>query len=137
MAKASKRKPASKKKAAPRKKTNESAITMVNLNNTISSIPARLAAVSVSANVGVTFFGGVGTATVALFRGGLLINMQTITASGSVNFSDVAQFDRITVDGVGTGTGANATVINISVPTSPATPTNFPAGEFHIGYIVI
>lgn len=137
MAKASKRKPASKKKAAPRKKTNKSAITMVNLNNTISSIPARLAAVSVSANVGVSFFGGVGTATVALFRSGLLINMQTLTASGSVNFSDVAQFDRITVDGVGTGTGANATVINISVPTSPATPTNFPAGEFHIGYIVI
>ena len=137
MGKAKKGKPAPRKKAAPSKKANKSAITMVNFNDTISSIPARLTAVSVAANVGVTFFGGVGTATVALFRSGLLINMQTLTASGSVSFSDVAQFDRITVDGVGTGAGANATVINISVPTSPATPTNFPAGEFHIGYIVI
>ncbi len=137
MAKAKKGKPAPKKKAAPRKKPNKSAITMVNFNGNIASIPARLTAVSVAANVSVTFFGGVGTATVALFRSGLLINMQTLTASGSVNFSDVTQFDRITVDGVGPGAVTNATVINISVPTSPATPTNFPAGEFHIGYIVI
>lgn len=137
MAKAKKGKPAPKKKAAPRKKANKSAISMVNFNNTISSIPARPAATSLVASVGITFFGGVGTATVALFRSGLLINMQTLTASGSVSFSDVAQFDRITVDGVCTGAGANATVINISVPTSPATPTNFPTGEFHIGYIVI
>lgn len=137
MAKAKKGKPAPKKKAAPRKKTNKSAFKMVNFNDNISSIPVRPAAAAVAATVGVTFFGGIGTATVALFRGGLLINMQTITASGAVNFSDVAQFDRITVDGVGTGAGTNATVITISVPTSPATPTSFPAGEFHIGYIVI
>lgn len=137
MAKAKKGKPAPGKKAAPRKKANKSAITMVNFNDTISSIPARLAATAIAVNVAVAFYSGVGTATVALFRGGLLINMQTLTTSGSVNFSEVNQFDRITVDGVGTGTVDNATVISISVPTSPVTPTNFPAGEFHIGYLVL
>jgi hypothetical protein len=84
------------------------------------------------ATVHVDFKSGIGQITAFLVRGGLLINMQSIGTSGDIIFSDVRSGDSLSIDGVCAG---NAT-INVSVPTNPKTPQDFPTGPIHIGLLV-
>lgn len=99
-----------------------------------SALLAMASPVSTTASVGVVFTSGLGQATISLFRQGLLINMQTISVSGSVQFTDVEPGDAISINGVCT---KSATVTITGVSTSPATPTVFSAGTFNIGYDVL
>lgn len=123
MAKASK-KSKSKAKAGARKKKaalmKNALVALPNINST-------------QANVNITFFSGIGQATISLFRQGILINMQSTSVSATIQFSDVQSGDIIVVNGVCTG---NATVA-IDVPTTPQTPTSFGAGPFNMIYGVL
>ena len=87
---------------------------------------------SVPATVNITFTAGVGQATASLFRKGVLINMQSISHSANIMFSDVQSGDGLAIVGVSAGT----TTITISVPTSPRTPDQRPAGPLHRSYII-
>ncbi|THU37065.1 hypothetical protein FAM09_19115 [Niastella caeni] len=87
-----------------------------------------------SQQVGITFTftAGLGQATSSLFRKGVLINMQSISSSGSVQFSEAQSGDVISVNGICTG---NATIV-IDTPTTPATPDQFNAGLIIAGYLI-
>jgi hypothetical protein len=87
---------------------------------------------SVTATVSITFTSGLGQATASLFRKGMLINMQSVSTSGTIVFSDTQSGDVISVNGICTG----AATIAVNVPTTPGTPQNFPAGPFHVGLFV-
>ena len=98
-----------------------------------SSLVARSSALSAAADVEITFTSGLGQATASLFRKGILINMQSISMSDIIHFSDVQSGDVIVINGVCTG---NA-IIKINVSTAPTTPTNFTAGPFNVIYGVL
>jgi hypothetical protein len=97
------------------------------------SMPKTVGATLVPANVIVVFTSGIGQLTASLFRNGMMINMQSVNASGTIFFSDVQSDDMISINGVCTG---NASV-TVSVPTNPATPQTFEAGPIHTGLIVL
>ena len=107
-----------------------------NMNNmptlTASSLVAESAAHSLQVNITFTFTGGIGQATSLLFRRGVLINMQSISSSGSVQFSEVQSGDSISVNGVCTGSA----VIVLSTPTVPLSPQQFEAGIIITGYLI-
>ncbi len=100
---------------------------------TKASLVALPTALSRPSTIGITFFGGLGQATVALFRQGNMINMQTTSLSANIHFSDVQSGDVIAVNGVATGKAT----ISIDLATSPETPTNFGSGPFNIIYGVL
>lgn len=89
---------------------------------------------AVSQNVGTdfTFTGGIGQATAILFRNGVLINMQSISETGTIVFSDVQSGDVITINGVCTG----AASVKLSTPTIPANPKNFPSGLMMANFLI-
>jgi hypothetical protein len=89
---------------------------------------------SVPVDVNITFFSGIGQATISLFRKGILINMQSTSTSSNIHFSEVQSGDIIAVNGVCTG---NATLTITGVSTSPPTPTNFGTGSFNMIYGVL
>jgi len=138
MAKSTKTKPA--KAAQPKKASRAKAAgskKSVNRETPIIfpefALMAAVSGTSVSANVNVTFVSGVGQLTASLFRNGILINMQSVSNSGTIFLSDVQSGDVLSINGVCAGTAS----IAISVSTSPATPQNFGAGPFHVGYIIL
>lgn len=90
-------------------------------------------AVERSATVNVVFTSGIGQVTAVLFRNGVLINMQSISTDGNIQFSQVQSRDSISVNGVCAG---NA-VITISVPTNPGTPDTFSKEIIVAGYIIL
>jgi hypothetical protein len=101
--------------------------------NAVETLSESVAPGAISpANVQVTFMSGVGKVTAFLIRQGVLINMQSIDASGNILFSDVRTDDAISVNGICTG---SATVA-VDRDTSPATPVQFSAGPIHVGLIV-
>ncbi|MBO9567058.1 MAG: hypothetical protein J7621_30070 [Niastella sp.] len=87
---------------------------------------------AVAATVNITFTSGVGKVTASLFRKGILINMQSITSSADIFFSDVKKGDGLAL----VGTSAGSARIEISVPTSPATPQVI-NGPIHRSYIIL
>jgi hypothetical protein len=114
MAKKSKpQKKAAKKKSAGKKKFT--------LSIKKAALVATVSANSQPANINCVFSGGIGQVTAALFRRGAMINMQSISSTGVINFSEVQSGDVITLNGVCTGR-LDAT---ISVPTTPGTPKRF------------
>lgn len=114
MAKKSKpQKKAAKSKSAGKKKTT--------LSIKKNALVAAATATSQPANINCTFTGGIGQVTATLFRKGAMINMQSISSSGVINFSDVQSGDAISVNGVCTG----ICEIRISIPTTPGTPKRF------------
>jgi hypothetical protein len=133
----------SAKKAAPKRKLlpqpNPGSLTETTTNS-INNTPALTAAALVaesaphSRQVGITFTfaAGIGQATSLLFRKGVLINMQSISSSGSIQFSEVQSGDSISVNGVCTGTA----VIIIDTTTIPASPQQFTAGIIMTGYLI-
>jgi hypothetical protein len=133
----------SAKKAAPKRKLlpqpNPGSLTETTINS-INNTPALAAAALVaesaphSRQVGITFTfaAGIGQATSLLFRKGVLINMQSISSSGSIQFSEVQSGDSISVNGVCTGTA----VIIIDTTTIPASPQQFTAGIIMTGYLI-
>jgi hypothetical protein len=98
-----------------------------------TSLIALSADVLVPASVQVDFKSGIGQLTAVLFRNGVLINMQSISTSGVIQFSEVQSQDTIAVNGVCTG---DATV-KVSVPTNPGTPENFSKQIIMSGYTIL
>lgn len=106
--------------------------TKVSVRKLKANLVAASAPTSAPARVGVTFFSGVGQITASLFRNGVLINMQSISSSGNINFSEVQSGDVISINGVCTG----AADIAINRTTTPTTPEHFTAGIILSGYLI-
>jgi hypothetical protein len=126
----------SAKKAKPKPKPNTTSNTktetMTTQGLTADSLVAAAAPHSQPVDVTFTFTSGVAQATAVLFRKGVLINMQSISKSGNVNFSEVQSGDVISVNGVCTGKA----VVAVNTPTTPVTPEQFNAGFIIAGYLV-
>ncbi|WP_133053938.1 hypothetical protein [Niastella yeongjuensis] len=99
---------------------------------TTTSLVAESAPHSLQVSITFTFTGGIGQATSLLFRNGVLINMQSISSSGNIRFSEVQSGDSISVNGVCTGHA----VIVIDTPTVPVSPQQFAAGIILTGYLI-
>jgi len=137
----------SAKKATPKRKpqappepqpgidtTNDTNTTTMNNMPTLtaSSLVAESAPHSLQVSITFTFTGGIGQATSLLFRKGVLINMQSISSSGNIQFSEVQSGDSISVNGVCTG---NAVIV-VDTPTVPVSPQQFKAGIIITGYLI-
>jgi hypothetical protein len=99
---------------------------------TPQSLVAEQADHSKPATITFAFTTGIGQATTSLFRRGVLINMQSISSSGDIKFSDVQTGDVISVNGVCT----SKAVIEIDILTTPVTPSEFKAGLIIKAYLV-
>lgn len=135
MAKSSKKaKPKPKTRSIPstNTKTNTETMTTSSQGLTASSLVAEEASHSQSVDVSFTFTSGIGQATAVLFRKGVLINMQSISKSGNVNFAEVQSGDVISVNGICAG---KANVV-INTPTTPVTPEQFNSGLIISGYLI-
>lgn len=97
-----------------------------------NSLVAVANAVSQQAAVDFTFSSGIGQVTASVFRNGVLINMQSISHTGTINFADVQGGDVISLNGVCT----NTATVRVSVRTTPSSPTNFNAGLILKNYLV-
>lgn len=85
------------------------------------------------ADVGAVFTVGLGQITATLFRKGVLINMQSISTSGNIHFSDVQTGDAISINGICAGKAD----ITVSIATHPTTPEHFEAGLIMTGYVIV
>jgi hypothetical protein len=133
---AAKKSGASRKKAQPKPepaKSSKPRSTTKAKKISTKDLVARQARASVSANIDITFTSGIGQATASLFRNGVLINLQSVSSSATIFLSDVQRGDSISINGVCTGKASVA----VSVPTSPATPESFGAGNINTGYDVL
>lgn len=101
-------------------------------NLSTEALVAVKSAVSQNVSIDFTFTGGIGQATAILFRNGVLINMQSISETGSIVFSDVQSGDVVTINGVCTGTAT----VKLSTPTIPANPKNFPTGLMMANFLI-
>lgn len=124
----------SAKKAKPRPKpsTKTKTETMNTPTLTTNSLVAEEAPHSQQVDVTFTFTGGIGQVTSLLFRKGVLINMQSLSSSGNIRFSEVQSGDAISINGVCTGKA----VIAINTPTIPESPEQFNAGIIMTGYLI-
>jgi hypothetical protein len=124
----------SAKKAKPRPKPAAKTKTETTKPQvlTANSLVAEEAPHSQQVDVTFTFTSGIGQATAVLFRKGVLINMQSISSSGVIRFSEVQSGDVISVNGVCTGTAA----IAINTPTTPVSPEQFNKGLIIAGYLI-
>jgi hypothetical protein len=110
------------KKSKPQKKAAKSKTAgKKSLSIKKNAQVATATANSQPANINCVFTGGIGQMTAALFRKGAMINMQSISSSGVINFSEVQSGDAISLNGVCTGRAD----VTISVPTTPGTPKRF------------
>jgi hypothetical protein len=99
---------------------------------TTGSLVAAAASHSQPVCISFTFTAGIAQVTTALFRKGILINMQSISSSGDINFSEVQSGDVISVNGVCTGQAE----IAINTATTPVTPEQFNTGLIIAGYLI-
>jgi hypothetical protein len=113
----------SSKPAAKKKSTKKLSV------RSLVAVPTNL---SQAADVNFLFKSGVGQATASLFRKGVLIDMQSISSSGTIHLSEVQSNDVISINGVCAGTAD----IKITVNTTPTTPDHFDAGIILAGYLV-
>ena len=120
------------KKSTAKKPAGKSASGSRSISRNIPLVAAAPQTAAVAATVNITFTSGVGQATASLFRNGVLINMESISQSANILFSDVQSGDGVAIVGVSSGT----TTIVISVGTSPRTPDHRPAGPIHRSYII-
>jgi hypothetical protein len=125
-------KSAKKAKPKPKPSTKTKTETMKPQELTASSLVAEEAPHSQQVNVTFTFTGGLGQATAVLFRRGVLINMQSVSNSGTINFSNVQTGDVIAVNGVCSGRA----VVAINTDTVPDTPEDFTAGLIIASYLI-
>jgi hypothetical protein len=133
MAKSAKKaKPKPKSKSTTKTKITTKTNTMNPPVLTANSLVAEEADHSRPAIINFTFTGGIGQATASLFRKGVLINMQSISSSGNIKFSDVQTGDVIPVNGICTGQA----VVAIDTDTMPETPETFPAGLIIAAYLI-
>ncbi|HUP11591.1 MAG TPA: hypothetical protein VM187_05255 [Niastella sp.] len=121
-----------KPKPSPNTTANTKTETMITQGLNANSLVVTEAPHSHPVDVSFTFTSGVGQATAVLFRKGVLINMQSISKSGNVNFSEVQIGDVISISGVCAGKAAVA----INTSTTPVTPEKFNAGLIIAGYLV-
>ena len=133
MAKSAKKaKPKPKAKSTTKTKITTKTNTMNPPVLTANSLVAEEADHSKPAIITFTFTNGIAQVTTTLFRKGVLINMQSISSSGNIKFSNVQTGDVISVNGVCTGQAH----IEIDVPTTPETPSNFNPGLIIKAYLV-
>jgi hypothetical protein len=125
-------KSAKKATAKPKPSTKTKTETMTTQALTTNALVAEQAPHSQAVDVTFTFTGGIGQATAVLFRKGILINMQSISSSGNVNFAEVQRGDVISVNGVCTGKA----VVAINTLTTPTTPEPFNTGLIIAGYLI-
>jgi hypothetical protein len=129
-----KRKPEAPPTPQPNPDINANKTTMNNMPTlTATSLIAESASHSRQVTITFTFTGGIGQATSLLFRKGVLINMQSISSSGTIQFSEVQSGDSISVNGVCTGSA----LIVIDTPTVPASPQQFTAGIIITGFLIL
>ena len=83
-------------------------------------------------NVNVTFINGIGKVTVAQNRAGNTIASTDLITTGQATFQDVRTDDSITV----TGTCAGTVKIEITTPTMPVTPAEYPVGPINATFLV-
>lgn len=121
-----------KAKLKPNTTSNTKTETMSTQGLTENSLVAAASPHSQPVDVTFNFTSGVGQATAVLFRKGVLINMQSISKSGNVNFSEVQSGDVISISGVCAGKAS----VTINTPTTPVTPEQFNAGLIIAGYLV-
>lgn len=128
-----KRKPQAQPTPQPDPDTTTNKTTMNNIPTlTATSLVAESAPHSLQVSITFTFTGGIGQATSLLFRKGVLINMQSISSSGNIQFSEVQSGDSISVNGVCTGSAQ----ILIDTPTVPTSPQQFKAGIIITGFLI-
>jgi hypothetical protein len=125
-------KSAKKAKPKPKPSIKTKTETMNTQVLTANSLVAEEAPHSQQVDVTFTFTGGIGQATSLLFRKGVLINMQSISSSGNIRFSEVQSGDAISINGMCTGKA----VVTVSTPTVPDTPEQFAAGIIMTGYLI-
>lgn len=125
-------KSAKKAKFKPKPTIKTKTETMKPQELTANSLVAEEASHSQQVDVTFTFTGGIGQATTLLFRKGVLINMQSISSSGNIRFSEVQSGDAISINGVCTGKA----VVAISTQTLPETPEQFDTGMIMTGYLI-
>ncbi len=130
--------PKRKPQAQPTPQPGPNTTIQINTTNmnvptlTVNSLVAESAAHSLQVSITFTFTGGIGQATALLFRKGVLINMQSISSSGNIQFSEVQSGDSISINGVCTG---NAIIV-VNTPTVPLSPQQFDAGIIITGYLI-
>ena len=118
---------AKSKKTPPKKAAKPKTATI-----TKSELVAAPATHSQPADVQCTFTGGIGQITATLFRKGVLINMQSISSTGTIHFAEVQTGDVISVNGVCTGSA----LLRISISTTPVTPEQFAKGIIFAAYLI-
>jgi hypothetical protein len=100
---------------------------------TAASLVALPQGPAVSADIKVDFTLGIGQLTAMLFRNGVFINMQSISTSGVIHFSDVQSRDSISINGICSGDA----VVTVSAPTNPGTPEKFSKQLIISGYTIL
>jgi len=125
-------KTAKKAKPKPKPSTKTNTETVKPQALTASSLVATEAPHSQQIDVSFTFTGGLGQATAVLFRRGVLINMQSVSNSGNINFSNVQTGDVVAVNGVCAGKA----VVAINTDTVPGSPEEFTAGLIIASYLI-
>jgi hypothetical protein len=119
-------------KPKPKPSTKTKTKTMTPREFTATSLVAEEAPHSLPIDVTFDFTGGIGQATALLFRKAVLINMQSISNSGKIRFSEVQSRDSISVNGVCTGKA----VITVNTPTIPDSPQEFNAELILTGFLI-
>jgi hypothetical protein len=125
-------KSAKKAKPKPKPATKTEAETTNSPTLTTNSLVAEEAPHSQQVDVAFTFTSGRGQVTSLLFRKGVLINMQSLSSSGNIRFSEVQSGDAISINGVCTGKA----VIAVNTPTIPASPQQFNAELILTGFFI-
>ena len=85
-----------------------------------------------SANVNVTFKTGVGSLVATLYRDEVEIANGQLTESGTITFDDAESEDSISINGASAGT----THLEITMPTTPSTPIDYPAGDIFDNFLI-
>jgi hypothetical protein len=119
-------------KSKPEPSTKNNAKTMTSRELTATPMVAAEAPHSLPVDITFDFTSGIGQVTATLFRKGVLINMQSISNSGKIRFSEVQSRDAISINGVCTGKA----VITVNTPTIPDSPQEFNAELILTGFFI-
>ena len=117
-----------KSKKTPAKKAAKPPVAKITKNELVAAAAPH----SQPADVQCTFTGGIGQITATLFRKGVMINMQSISSTGTIPFVEVQTGDAISINGVCSGKA----LIRISVTTTPETPQQFAAGIIFAAFLI-
>lgn len=122
------------KQSKKTKRVNEEKITPIKTSDfTLASLVAVIPDTVIAAEIETKFTSGLGQITAILFRNGVLINMQSISSSGKIVFSDVQSRDSLAINGICTGKAE----VSINIDTIPETPKEFNNEIIATGFIIL